>query len=521
MGILHSYLNAYVSCFLQTWKAHAAACQQVPKTAAQGLSDAAQVPRQSKGRTAESSLSQLLKVMKDTIKLQAMPSVFREALTEEGFSRAAYPGVSQADLPAHLPRTLGQLLRENRYASTASSLACAAFNKAETILSAVKARGAAAGDVMDSTTEAALWPSIFAEALARCTPTAMDGLARATHSSLADDDAMLASPLHVLAAANQVRSSTLAGLAGRGGPGYAVQTGPFGIPDDGEAGGDGGADDDAAEWTALVLEDCLRFAEVEAGRMSQPVVRRTDACVRTPDGSDAPSPATALPLAITSSASCCWVDAGASAMATLENEYPALHEAIQRMQALPYELNRKVPALRLVQPCPGMTLLKHYRVAVAPVEPTPGLEGDVPSASDALRLILEGSDGNTTSTAASPAASGSGIDSSGDSGYKVTVTYTIGCSSSGGAGGGSTGSAVGSPIRLRMLLNQHHDASSAGGGFDLADGNKLVFHRSRALQPVVAATVIPFAAAAGVERSSTVDCFTVTFFAHGRDDNFG
>lgn len=216
--------------------------------------------------------------------------------------------------------------------------------------------------------------------------------------SSADD---VASPFHVLAASNYLREATLASLfakraaaaaAGAGAaaagaakstaaadnacgpiPGVALQAGPF-------------LDEDADAWRRLALDDCARMAE-EPQRWSpaltaESVAAATIVLAGQGDGAASPSalptnggPAAAaaststtaaaaaarLSLRGVSSSSYAWLND-----AEAEGEFPALSEVLQRLHALPYELNRKVPGrgLLLHKPRPGTALLRRISVTL-------------------------------------------------------------------------------------------------------------------------------------------------------------
>lgn len=46
-------------------------------------------------------------------------------------------------------------------------------------------------------------------------------------------------------------------------------------------------------------------------------------------------------------------------VAELEGKLPALYEVLLNLRALPYELNRKVPSMRLADPLPGKCYVGH------------------------------------------------------------------------------------------------------------------------------------------------------------------
>ena len=91
--------------------------------------------------------------------------MFKQMLDPAEFRRLVYPGVGPAEM-AKLPQSLQDVVCDKRYASDLSQLVPLAKAKAKSVLDAVKARGAAEGQVMDAATEASLDPSLFQEAFA-------------------------------------------------------------------------------------------------------------------------------------------------------------------------------------------------------------------------------------------------------------------------------------------------------------------------------------------------------------------
>lgn len=351
------------------------------------------------------------------------PGSLRELLRPGAFLQHAFPGVNPADLGPELPRSLAQLLEMPSLQEARSAGALRAVERGKAVLASVKAKGAAAGQVMDADTERSLWPQVFGEAFARelqsivAAPASSSSAAKpgagagpglkaspataasaaaagtpsvpvsaaassppAAHASSADD---VASPFHVLAASNYLREATLASLfakrtaaagaaasaakdaaslheaAGSTIPGVALQAGPFLDADDADA------------WRRLALDDCARMGE-EPQRWSAPLTAESVAAativVAGHSGDDAMPAAVAtstaaarLSLRGASASSYSWLNDGEA-----EGEFPALSEVLQRLHALPYELNRKVPGtgLLLHKPRPGTALLRRTSVVL-------------------------------------------------------------------------------------------------------------------------------------------------------------
>jgi hypothetical protein len=441
---------------------------------------------------------------------------------EAGFCAAVYPGVGPDALPLHLPRSLPALLAPppSPHAPLAARVAEAAVGRARQVLDAVKRKALASGSgqVLDAATERALWPQVFGEAFARALPAELAADSARTHAAAAREDALLASPYHFLAACEQVDGESLARLcAGPRAAGWAGQRGPFHTTG-GKGGGEEGEGEgeEAREWAELVRDDALRLVVEERGAglvtVSEPASRSWK--VRWSGGGGGGG----IPLIVTVTTSTCWLDAlrsrpgaeeaaaAAKGESPLAEQYPALSELVARLYALPYECNRKVPALRLLQPLPGMVLLRHMRVELrregdGVLDPAVELRP--------LRLALGGGDEATGSSAARGAA---------DPGYKLTAVYSPGQQ--------STASSTSGPI---LSFSIEVVGRAAGGdegevALPLGLADRLLLHSSRQLGHRVVASVDAGDGALRLleklekEGSIVEDVVLVLFYLHGRDE---
>lgn len=257
---------------------------------------------------------------------------WRRALKPETFCQMAYPGISVDELLPTAPKSLLQLLTDAAYENARLQAAQRARKKAAEVLASVKSKAAAAGETLDRDTERSLWPQAFAEAFIREIPTIMRGDA-VTVPDLSDDS-MLANPMHVLASADYLTVESLAGLC-TSGRFFAHQDEFF-------------TGEDAGAWSSIALEDLSRLS-VEAHRWSAP---STTTVASSLPGCDA---------RVTVEVSYMWADA-----ASLEEGFPAVSEVMQRLHALPFELNRKVKTLQLIRPQPGMTMVQRLRCSFTP-----------------------------------------------------------------------------------------------------------------------------------------------------------
>ena len=245
-----------------------------------------------------------------------------------------------------------------------------AFENGHKILQNVKIKGAKENSYLDKTMEQQLWSQIYPEAYSRATIEYIQNSAKQFHNTIAQDDSLLASPYHVLASCNQLQNYVLSRLCTSNKliddknesfySGWALQKGPFPYQEDSMN----------QEWIALIQDDCNHFLNQEAHRFSVPKVQYGKIPVYSVQQQISDN------LKFTSLSSWCWLDvpntenksspntSNLSLSDQIDNEYPALAELLQRFQSLPYEFNKKVPKLGLLQPLPGMTLLQHYQLQV-------------------------------------------------------------------------------------------------------------------------------------------------------------
>lgn len=357
--------------------------------------------------------------------------------------------------------------------------------------------------------------------------------------------------------------------------GFAVQRGPF-------------IDEDADAWRSLVLEDCVRMRE-EAPRWSAPAAASTTTTTTIRGSTPASTPPTSAaastvveadcapggaPLALTltaiSACSYAWLND-----AECEDEFPALSELLQRLHALPYELNRKVPGLLLHKPRPGTALLRHWsaRLEWRPATPAEAARaakstrrapqgvvsggsaaGGVPEGLqrafvDVLPLgvsFLPNAPAASVDAAAGDASGGAGAGSgrtASSGGTQLSVVYAVGRtmgpagapdapssslpeSDGGAAGAGSGQHTLKATARLQFQLARARDLPASGTGvsaptttaIDASLGNQLLLHRTQALlaRPNIRWKVALQAEAGGTSASAAsvpAGSASVEFFA--------
>jgi hypothetical protein len=342
------------------------------------------------------------------------------------------------------------------------------------------------------------------------------------------------SEAEALAAAAPAAASPHASAALSGG--FAVQRGPF-------------IDEDADAWRSLVLEDCVRMRE-EAPRWSAPTAASaTTTTTITPARSSTPASTAAsavveaecapgsapLALTLTASSACsyAWLND-----AECEEEFPALSELLQRLHALPYELNRKVPGLLLHKPRPGTALLRHWsaRLEWRPATPAESARavkstrrapqgssnggGAAGGAAEGLQRafvdllplgasFLPNAPAASVDAAASDASRGAGAGSAraeSSGGTQLSVVYAVGRTmgpaaasdvpASGPSGEADSALRTGSgqqtlraTARLQFQLARARDLPASGSAvsaptsaaIDASLGNQLLLHRTQAL----------------------------------------
>ncbi|KAG5182585.1 hypothetical protein JKP88DRAFT_318512 [Tribonema minus] len=235
-----------------------------------------------------------------------LDGVFAQLLQKDAFQRIVFPGLSE-EQRKWAPQTFRALLQDPAYSGGLKDAARKAQARAASVLEGVKKRGREGGEDMDAATDAALRPQILQEAFAREVVAMVREVHARAHAAAAEDPAQHASPDQDEATWDQLTLPAVEGLARMSGKagGVAVVDGYLG-----------------GEWPKLVAGDCRRM--LAAGRLGA--------------GGGAEAMA--------------WVEP-----AELAQAYPALHELVIALHALPFELNAKAPALALARALPGSTMV--------------------------------------------------------------------------------------------------------------------------------------------------------------------
>lgn len=257
--------------------------------------------------------------------------VFAKLLQESEFQKLIYPGIPKQQL-VHAPQNLQALLEDPWYEEELLALMPKVEEKAESVLKNVKAKGATQGEFMDAATESKLRPQVLQEAFGREVLAMVHRVNYKKHVMMANDVRTLADPNVECAAWDQLSSAFLDGLlaksssvTGDGDPGSRVN---------GVAVMDGFMGD---EWTEILLADVQRMAannllmETTLGTHETPLhlIQQGPKSSAPPVSIDEPN-STNGRMRFLEQSDC-------------QREYPAVAELLEKLHALPFEINRKRP----------------------------------------------------------------------------------------------------------------------------------------------------------------------------------
>ncbi|TYZ56977.1 hypothetical protein PybrP1_004576 [[Pythium] brassicae (nom. inval.)] len=259
--------------------------------------------------------------------------VFAKLLSERAFQQLVYPGIPPAQL-AHAPRSLQALLADPWYERELLALMPKVEAKAERVLANVKQRGAAQGDAMDVATERQLRPQVLQEAFGREVLAMVHRVNYQKHAALAQDARTLADPSADAASWDQLPSAFLDALllrerecAGAAVAGVAVLDAFMGD-----------------EWAELLLADARRM---ERNQLLLDTSARSAIDAQTLQRGAAPR----------ASGRTRFLDES-----ECQREHPALAELLEKLHALPFELNKKRPeSVQLCAQFAHCTSLTHLR----------------------------------------------------------------------------------------------------------------------------------------------------------------
>ena len=253
---------------------------------------------------------------------------FKQLCDKAYFQAKLFPGFS-SDALESLPQSMRELLLWKNLTVDLTKIA----RHAAKVLTSVQQKGAARGDVMDRQTQTVLSPQIAQEALAVELEAAVRKLGKQVSRVAAQVQASIADPEAEQASWDQLDEDIWPELSG---PSKLCYQEEF----------------LGEEWTALIAADCGRFARDE--KMDDvPLVdgrKENETDVSSVFSGVVEVNAPHVPARIA------WLTD-----AMLEH-YPALMEAVIKLRALPFELNRKQGSImELLEPVKGHVALTHYR----------------------------------------------------------------------------------------------------------------------------------------------------------------
>lgn len=259
---------------------------------------------------------------------------FQQLCDKEHFQRVLFPGFSKEALQS-MPQNMRELLLWKELTLDLTKIA----RSAAKVLVSVKEKGKMSGDIMDSESEGTLTPQIAQEALAVELESAVRQLGKQVSKVMAKVQLALASPEAEQAQWDQLDDDVWPELL-QFPRKLCVQEEYLG-----------------EDWSTLVLRDIVRFAGKEP---------MDDVPVPGDRGNRDPSKGTTIDISGTTSADDVEINLPSvpARTAWLENKYdsyPALTEAISKLQALPFELNLKQGStMALKEPARGCVSLVHH-----------------------------------------------------------------------------------------------------------------------------------------------------------------
>lgn len=239
--------------------------------------------------------------------------VFAKLLQEHEFQKLVYPGIPPDQLK-HAPKNLQELLQDPIYEDELLELMPKVQAKAESVLGNVKKRAAAQGDFMDTATERVLLPQVLQEAFAREVLAMVHRVNTKKHALLASHTSTIADPNAECATWDQLPDEFIDEL---------FQSHPAA----GKVGGVAVLDEFLGdEWVEILLNDVQRMAN--NGLLLETVTNVDAQMLHRPGTVGASSPNGRMRFV---------------ELEECQREFPALAELMEKLHALPYEINRKRP----------------------------------------------------------------------------------------------------------------------------------------------------------------------------------
>ncbi|DBA04882.1 TPA: hypothetical protein N0F65_006884 [Lagenidium giganteum] len=247
--------------------------------------------------------------------------VFAKLLVEREFQQLIYPGIPKEQL-THAPKNLQELLEDPWYEEELVALMPKVQDKAQSVLENVKKKGAAQGEFMDPTTEAMLRPQVLQEAFGREVLSMVHRINHKKHVMLANDSRTLADPSSDYATWDQLPDEFLGDLlrqkdSTQGNlPGVAVLDDFMG-----------------EEWRPLLWNDVQRMSK---NQLLLKMTASVDEQLLNPKKKRADNNNDAVLPRMGGHGRMRFLD-----HAECQQDYPAIAELLEKLQALPYEINKK------------------------------------------------------------------------------------------------------------------------------------------------------------------------------------
>lgn len=301
--------------------------------------------------TGQKKLDQLLDKLKEGGLLDAdtlFNGLFSRLLSPESFRQVVYRSSQQLPHDSYLPASFQELLGNPLYYNALIALFPKIKAKSESVLANVKSKAATQGQFMDQETEDMLKPQVLNEAFAHQVVDMIHDINRRQNALLSETEELLADPSCCVSL--QLQDHHISDISND-------QIG-FTVVDNFLGG---------SEWRELLCEECVELKQ--AGRFND-LLQKGDL----------------------GNGSTCWL----TPSECLE-KYPAFNELIAKIHSLPYELNSKIPDLKLRKPMSNCILLVAIGNISNSSELFPPFQGHSPR--------LDGSFGQS------------------NNGYKVSATY--------------------------------------------------------------------------------------------------
>ncbi|TMW65012.1 hypothetical protein Poli38472_009179 [Pythium oligandrum] len=239
--------------------------------------------------------------------------VFAKLRNEHDFQALIFPGIPKEQL-VHAPKNILELLEDPWYEQELLSLMPKVQQKADSVLTNVKKRGAAQGDIMDAATEQMLRPQVLQEAFAREVLSMVHRINYKKHMLLATDERMMADPNAEEATWDQLSEPFLDDLLSK-------------TPPDGSAVAGAAVLDEfmGQEWTDLLRNDVQRMHK---NGLLMPTTNIHAGASTLSTETTSTSTSKIGQMRFVEKTDC-------------EKEYPALAELLEKLHALPFEINKK------------------------------------------------------------------------------------------------------------------------------------------------------------------------------------